>query len=151
MKGPLILLLLLALPLCAQEPTMSAEVQAEKQIRDSLGKWVAAANRGDWKEALKVWAPDLIGWYPGMPDATFAREAENAARGGAPRTRYDLEIKEVMVSGSLAVVRDLWTFSTKRESGEELVEKVKSFEVWQRQPDGSWKISRWISAPEPTS
>lgn len=84
-----------------------------------------------------------------MPDDTYARETEGAARGGAPRTRYELEIKEVMVSGSLAVVRDVWTFSTMGKVGEQTVESVKSFEVWRRQPDGTWKIARWISAPEP--
>jgi hypothetical protein len=25
---------------------------------------------------------------------------------------------------------------------------VRSFEVWRRQPDRTWKIARWISAPE---
>ena len=46
MKGTYILLLVLALPVSAQVPKMSAEAGAEKQIRDSLGKWVQAANRG---------------------------------------------------------------------------------------------------------
>ena len=125
------------------------EIRAEADIRQALTGWVEAANRGDWKAALKVWAPDLIGWYPGSPDDTYAREAENAARAGEPRTKYELEIKEVLVAGSLAVVRDVWKFTTRRPAGEPTVETVKSFEVWRRQPDGAWRISRWISAPEP--
>ena len=127
------------------------EIRAEADIRQALAGWVEAANRGDWKAALKVWAPDLIGWYPGSPDDTYAREAENAARAGEPRTKYDLEIKEVLVAGSLAVVRDVWKFTTRRTPGEPTIETVKSFEVWRRQPDGAWRISRWISAPEPKS
>jgi ketosteroid isomerase-like protein len=125
------------------------EIRAEADIRQALAGWVEAANRGDWKAALKVWAPDLIGWYPGSPDDTYSREAENAARAGEPRTKYELEINEVLVAGSLAVVRDVWKFTTRRPAGEPTVETVKSFEVWRRQPDGAWKISRWISAPEP--
>jgi len=125
------------------------EARAEADIRQALAGWMEAANRGDWKAALKVWAPDLIGWYPGSPDDTYAREAENAARAGEPRTKYELEIKEVLVAGSLAVVRDVWKFTTKVTPGETTVETVKSFEVWRRQPDGAWRISRWISAPEP--
>ncbi len=99
--------------------------------------------------ALNVWAPDLIGWYPGTPDATYAKEVENAARVQPVRTTYEVEVKEVMLSGSLAVVRDIWKFTTKQPGGESVVDTVKSYEVWRRQSDGSWKISRWISAPEP--
>jgi ketosteroid isomerase-like protein len=149
MKHSWIVLLALAIPIAARGVPDDSEAKAEKQIRDSLARWVEASNRGDWKEAVKIWAPDLIGWYPGMPDDTFAREAEGAAKGGGPRTRYALEIKEVMVSGSLAVVRDVWTFSTVGKTGEQTAERVKSFEVWRRQSDGVWKIARWISAPEP--
>jgi ketosteroid isomerase-like protein len=142
-----------ALTLLAASITRGAqtpeEIKAEADIRQALAGWVEAANRGDWKTALKVWAPDLIGWYPGSPDDTYAREAENAARAGEPRTKYELEIKEVLVSGSLAVVRDVWKFTTRVTAGEPTVETVKSFEVWRRQPDGAWRISRWISAPEP--
>lgn len=149
MKTNWILILALLLPPAAQGAPGSEEAKAEKEIRGALAGWVAAANRGDWQEALKIWAPDLIGWYPGMPDDTYAREVERAARAGLPRTTYEVEIKEVMVSGALAVVRDVWTFSTRNASGAARVERVKSFEVWRRQPDGLWKISRWISAPEP--
>ena len=139
----------LAIPAAARAAESAPEAQAEKEIRNSLTRWVEASNRGDWKEAVKIWAPDLIGWYPGSPDDTYTREVEGAAKAGAPRTKYELEITEVMVSGSLAVVRDVWTFTTTETVGEPKVEKVKSFEVWRRQPDGAWKISRWISAPEP--
>ena len=128
---------------------VAEDAKAEKEIRGALAAWVSAANRGDWKEAVKVWARDLIGWYPGMPDDTYPREVERAARAGPPRTTYQVDVREVIVSGTLAVVRDVWTFSTKNASGASTVEKVKSFEVWRRQPDGRWKISRWISAPEP--
>ena len=75
---------LLALPFLAASIARGAqtpeEARAEADIRQALAGWVEAANRGDWKTALKVWAPDLIGWYPGMPDDTYAREAENAGQ-----------------------------------------------------------------------
>lgn len=148
-KAAGILVAALLLPAAAQPAPTADEAKAEKEIRGALAAWVSAANRGDWKEALKVWAPDLIGWYPGLPDDTYPREVERAARAGPPRTTYQVDVREVMVSGTMAVVRDIWTFSTKNASGAPTVEKVKSFEVWRRQPDGRWKISRWISAPEP--
>ena len=122
---------------------------AEKSIRAGLAAWVEAANRGDYKAALAVWAPDLIGWAPQGPDDSYEREAD-AAKLPAPkavRTTYALTIDEVIVDGSLAVVRDTWTQTTKQDSGPDQVSTFRSFEVWRRQPDASWKISRWIDGP----
>lgn len=70
---------------------------AVRSIRSALADWVRAANREDWKAAARVWASDLIGWYPGQPDDTYAKEMENAAhpRSGRPRTRYEVNVVEV--------------------------------------------------------
>ena len=122
---------------------------AEKAIRAGLAAWVEAANRGDYEAALAVWAPDLIGWAPQGPDDSYEREAD-AAKLPAPkqvRTTYALTINEVIVDGSLAVVRDTWTQTTKQDSGPDQVSTFRSFEVWRRQADASWKISRWIDGP----
>jgi len=121
---------------------------AETRIRSALADWVSAANRGDYKAALKVWAPDLIGWAPDGVDDTYQREAASAELPiQAPKTTYKLLINEVIVDGSLAVVRDTWIETTKRESGPEIVSQFRSYEVWRRQPDKTWKISRWIDGP----
>jgi ketosteroid isomerase-like protein len=122
---------------------------AEKRIRAALANWVEAANRGDYKATLAVWAPDLIGWAPEGPDDSSEREA-GAAKLPAPKqvgTTYALTINEVIVDGSLAVVRDTWTQTTKQDSGPDKASTFRSFEVWRRQPDASWKISRWIDGP----
>jgi ketosteroid isomerase-like protein len=125
------------------------DAQAESQIRRALDHWVEAANRQDWKAALDVWAPDLIGWYPGQPEITYPQEVANASRPPSSRTTtYQVKVNEVIVSGSLAVLRDTWVFTSHTSSGDS-TEKVRSFEIWRRQPDGAWRISRWISAPEP--
>jgi len=122
---------------------------AEKQIRAALADWVEAANRGDYKTAAAVWAPDLIGWAPEGPDDTYEREAAYAKLPiKAPDTTYALTINEVIVDGSLAVVRDTWTQTTKQNAGADKVSTFRSYEVWRRQPDASWKISRWIDGPE---
>lgn len=121
---------------------------AEKQIRAALAGWVEAANRGDYKAASTVWAPDLIGWAPDGPDDTYEREAAYAKLPiKAPDTTYALTINEVIVDGSLAVVRDTWTQTTKQAAGTDKVDMFRSYEVWRRQPDASWKISRWIDGP----
>ena len=129
-----------------QAPTDSAA--SVRVIREALVQWVAAANRQDWQAAATIWAPDLIGWYPGQPDDTYAKELERAAR-LRPRpnpTHYEVTVNEVIVSGPLAVVRDTWRFTT-----DSMTTVVRGFEVWRRQPNHAWKIARWISAPEPAT
>ena len=123
-------------------------VAAETAIRAALDGWVAAANRGDYAATMSVWAPDLIGWAPEGPDDSYERELKGSkASPEIVRTTYALKIDEVIVDGSLAVVRDTWTQTTKQDSGAAKVGTFRSFEVWRRQPDGSWKISRWIDGP----
>jgi ketosteroid isomerase-like protein len=144
------LLLLAARSAQAQDFPDSASVV--RHIRAALANWVEAANRQDWKTAARIWAPDLVGWYPGQADDTYAKEIESAAhpRPGRPRTHYEVDVVEVMVSGGMAVVRDIWRFTTKPDTPNAAVTVVRSYEVWKRQNDGQWKIARWISAPEPS-
>jgi steroid delta-isomerase len=114
-----------------------------------LHDWAAANNRGDQQRANEIWAPGVQGWFPSNDQFT----TEAAARiVGMPtemagKPTYDVTINEVLVSGDLAVVRDTWKET--RRFGDKTVERViRSFEVWQRQPDNQWRITRWISAPE---
>ena len=132
--------LLVTLPFAIAHPTAD-NAAAEKQIRAALAGWVEAANRGDYKAASEVWAPE-------GPDDTYEREAAYAKLPiKPPTTTYALTINEVIVDGSLAVVRDTWTQTTKQAAGANKVETFRSYEVWRRQPDASWKISRWIDGP----
>lgn len=124
-------------------PKVDDSAAAEASIRSALQQWVEAANRQDFNAALKIWAPDLIGWYPGIPDASYAQYAGYATNPPkqAPAT-YKLSIDEVMVSGPMAVARVTWNVS-----GSGYSSSIRSIEVWKKQPDGSWKVSRYLSAP----
>jgi ketosteroid isomerase-like protein len=138
---------LLAIACVVHADPAAPNAVAEKQIRSALAGWVEAANRGDYKTAAAIWAPDLIGWAPEGPDDTFEREAAGAKLPvKPPSTTYALTINEVIIDGSLAVVRDNWTQTTRQSTGDK-VSTFRSFEVWRRQPDHSWKISRWIDGP----
>jgi len=131
--------LLLAIACVVHAVPAAPNAVAEQQIRSALAGWVEAANRGDYKTAAAIWAPDLIGWAPEGPDDTFEREAAGAKLPvEPPSTTYALTINEVIVDGSLAVVRDTWTQTTRQSTGDK-VSTFRSFEVWRRQPDRSWK------------
>jgi steroid delta-isomerase len=63
---------------------------------------------------------------------------------------YDLEIKEILVSGDLAVVRLVWTLKLRSKSGgPEQVTREPGMDIFRRQADGSWKISRYMAYESP--
>jgi len=131
-----------AAPACAALPQAQ---QDEATIRQSLADWVQAFNSVDYAKAAQVWAPDMQGWGEDGEDS-YQREMDSARKTpkvANPQYKYQLRIDEVIVSGDMAVVRDTWTGigPTGR------ARSFRSFEVWRRQPDKSWKISRWIDGP----
>jgi ketosteroid isomerase-like protein len=126
--------------------------KSEAQIRKALADWVSATNRRDEAAADEIWAANVVGWFPEAPE--FNRSAAFAVAGlpekkGASYSTYEVKIDEVAVSGSLAVVYDIWT-ETKHFKGSSVTVRriIHSSELWRLQPDGKWKIVRWVSAPE---
>lgn len=126
--------------------------QAEAQIRKALADWVQATNRRDDAAADTIWGPNVIGWFPEAQEfsssAAFALAGLTEKRGASYST-YELKIDEVAVSGSLAAVYDIWT-ETRHFNGSPVMVRriIRGSELWRKQPDGRWKIVRWVSAPE---
>lgn len=142
----------LTLLLAASSVGFSQSQDAEKQIRKALGDWIEAANRGDHAAANSIWTPDVVGWFPSSDEFTVASAFVVAGlpkkKGGSYST-YEIKIQEVAVSGSLAAVHDIWTETLHFDASKVVVRRViRGSEMWRRQPDGKWKIARWVSAPE---
>jgi ketosteroid isomerase-like protein len=138
--------MLLAVLACAHAPQRRAAGD-EARIRERLRLWIEQFNSGDYLGAASIWAPDLIGVVHGGPDDSYDREQAGAEWYLHMRSpvRVALTVDEVLVDGDLAVVRDTW-----RETGGKKDETFRSLEVWRLQPDGQWKIARFInSAPDP--
>ncbi|MCA1817154.1 MAG: DUF4440 domain-containing protein [Acidobacteria bacterium] len=130
----------------------SDERKSEAQIRKALADWVEATNRGDDAAANSIWADKMIGWFPRAPE--FGLSGAFAAAGlpekkEGMRSTYELKIDEVVVSGSVASVYDIWTETAHFDGSPVTVGRViRGNELWRRQPDGKWKIARFVSAPE---
>ena len=128
------------------------EKKAETEIRGALADWVLATNRGDQATAGKIWGPNVIGWFPRASE--FSSSAAWAVAGlpekkGESYSTYELKIDEVVVSGSIAAVYDVWTETRHFKGSPVTVNRViRGNELWRLQPDQSWKIVRWVSAPE---
>jgi len=97
----------------------------------------------------ELFAPDLIAQYRGQPERDYTALCDLLKRSLSDRTRtytYSLVVKEIVVADDLAVVRLVWTLTIKRkDSGGEMTSDEPGMDVFRRQPDGSWKISRYIA------
>jgi ketosteroid isomerase-like protein len=121
----------------------------ERQIRQAIANWVAATERGDSSEKSKIWAPGVEGWFPSAPEFKNTAAFDGTVDVRTLRSTYTVTINEVTVSTDLAVVRDTWIETIHAPDGATAHRVIQSFEVWQPQATGEWKISRWISAPGP--
>jgi uncharacterized protein (TIGR02246 family) len=122
---------------------------AETAIRDALTKWMQAFNAGDTAEVCGLFARDLRYDYRGYPERGFDDICALLQRSLSDRTRqysYSLRIKEILVSGDLAVVRLVWTLEVKPAGAATgTVSHEPGMDIFRRQPDGSWKIVRYIA------
>jgi ketosteroid isomerase-like protein len=136
-----------------QERSQSqGDKKSEAEIRKALADWVDATNRRDMAAAGAIWDKNVVGWFPESREFSPLAAFEVAgipAKKGASYSTYEIKIDEIAVSGSLAAVYDLWT-ETKHFDGSNVTVKrlIRSSELWKRQPDGKWKITRWVSTPE---
>ena len=118
------------------------------EIRAALTKWTHDFNAGNKDEVCAIFAPDLRYDYRGFPErgfadicATLQRSLSDAAR----RYAYALDIKEILVTGDLAVVRLVWTLKVTPGEGSEAISHEPGMDVFRRQSDGSWKIIRYMA------
>jgi uncharacterized protein (TIGR02246 family) len=130
----------------------SAAVQ--NQIRVALEKWKLDFNAGDASQVCTLFAPDLISNFRGQPEDTYNSLCANmqaALTDPAKTYHYDLEIKEILVSGDLAVVRLVWTLKVrpKNNAASEATTREPGMDIFRRQSDGSWKISRYMAYEAP--
>ncbi|HZT48981.1 MAG TPA: nuclear transport factor 2 family protein [Hyphomicrobiaceae bacterium] len=133
----------------AAEPT---SVSPEAAIRAALSEWALAFNAGDTGAVCGLFAPELRYDYRGFPERGFEEVCGQLHASLADPTRkyaYDLTIKEIMVSGDLAAVRLVWTLTVRRpgEIGG-TASHEPGLDLFRRQPDGSWKIVRYLAYEE---
>ena len=137
----------LAAGLCC--PAVSAGPRAA--IRAALDNWTTAFNSRDIARVCDLFARDLIAHYQGQSernyDATCAL-LTNSLKDTEKTYHYSLDVKEILVCGELSVVRLAWTLTVvpRDASATETIEEP-GIDVFRRQPDGSWKISRFLAYP----
>jgi uncharacterized protein (TIGR02246 family) len=117
-------------------------------IAERLQRWTAAFNARDAEGICDLFAPDLVSTVPealdGNRDALCTRLNTLLAKPELQLHYDDPDIREIIVSGDIAVVRLVWTLTT-RKGAEQDVTTEAGMDVFKRQPDGKWSIARFLS------
>jgi uncharacterized protein (TIGR02246 family) len=140
------LMLALALPAFAQNTGAD-----ERAIRAALAQWTADYNAKKTDTVCGLFAPELRYDFRGVPERGYKDICDllqRSLRDPAKSFHYSPEIKEVIVSGDLAVVRLVWTSRLTFRDGKTQVTKEPGMDIFRRQKDGNWKIVRYIAYEE---
>jgi steroid delta-isomerase len=114
-----------------------------------LASWTRQFNAGDAQAVCGLFTPDLRYDYRGFPERGFDEICGLLRRSLNDRTThysYSLQIKEIIVSGNLAVVRLVWRLEmVPAGAAAAKVSEEPGIDIFRKQPDGSWKIIRYIA------
>jgi len=147
---PLVAVLLAGLAWLAPAPTR-AEADPETAIRAVLEQWRKDFNARKAEHICNLFATDLLYDFQGLPEQNYGLLCDRlhkALASETPNITYGLRIKEVIVSGDLAVVRLTWISTVTGSDGASETDDEQGLDVFARQADGSWKIIRYIAYPE---
>ena len=131
----------------------AADTVAEKAIRDALSTWTDDFNARDATRICDLFAPDLPYDFRGQRERDYNAICSLLRGALADRSKkitYSFDIKQIIVSGDMAIVRLVWTSKVSREGSSQVAEtKEPGLDVFRRQPDGKWRIARYMAYEAP--
>jgi uncharacterized protein (TIGR02246 family) len=135
--------------------TAAAADSAEAAIRSALGQWTQDFNAGNAEKACALFAADLRYDFRGYPERDYRDICDRMQRSLGDRSKtysYDLDVREIIVAGEIAVVRLIWKLTVTLPNGQQVISVEPGMDVFRKEPDGAWKIIRYIAyeAPERT-
>jgi len=139
----------IAMALSILLPLSSHAADPVQAIEQRLRQWTEDFNAGRVDRLCDLFAPDLIANYRGQPEKSFdslCTALREDITNGPRAFHYALELNEIMVSGDMAMVRLIWHLTvTDRETGETFESADRGIDIFRLQPDGEWRIARYIA------
>jgi ketosteroid isomerase-like protein len=144
-----VILMLIVIFSFAREAIAQPSDAGQAAVHEALIKWTADFNAGNRQGICSLFSPDLLYDYKGQPERNYRDICDLLQRSLSDPTRrytYSLAVHEILVSGDLAVVRLTWTLRiTRNDMSGETASREQGMDVFRKQPDGSWKIIRYIA------
>jgi uncharacterized protein (TIGR02246 family) len=133
------------------EPARADTLEAiQNEIRASLERWQSAFNDRDEQRVCDLFARDVVANYEGEPERDYAslcQLLQNAVQDRERVFHYSYEISEILVYGEAAVVRLVWKLEVDQPGAAKEIIKEPAVDIFRRQADGNWKISRYFAYP----
>ncbi len=143
--------LLIVLLVLTTSPAFS-QSSAEADIRTAFARWTQDFNARRADKVCDLFAKSLISNYRGVPERGYDRQCKilNEALTGTDRSyHYALVIKEILVFGETAIARIVWTLTIRDPvTGKETKVIEPGLDVFRKEPDGQWRIFRYIAYDE---
>jgi ketosteroid isomerase-like protein len=125
----------------------------EAEIRGALMRWMEDFNAGRADKVCDIFAPSLVADVSGAAQRDFAAQCKllRSALDDPKRSlSYAVDVKEVLAEGDLAVVRLVWTLTTRvKSTGQVSTTKDQGLDVFGKGSDGSWRIIRYMTYERP--
>jgi steroid delta-isomerase len=121
------------------------------RIRAALDQWRLDFNARRADHICDLFSPSLLYDVQGLPEQNHTLLCARLHRALADPARSfqnGLRIKEIIVAGSLAVVRLTWISTVTPLGGHGTTVDEQGLDVFQQQPDGRWQIIRYIAYPD---
>lgn len=143
---------MLALMLCAAPAGRVLADNADSAIRATLEQWTQDFNAGNADAVCRLFAPELRYDFRGYPERGYediCSLLHRSLRDQSRRYAYSLDIREIIVSGDLAVARLAWTLTVALPNGQVVTSVEPGMDVLRKGADGQWKIVRYIAYDVP--
>ncbi len=126
--------------------------EAQAAIRAALVDWTRDFNSGKADKVCDLFATDLRYDFRGYPERGYRDICDRLRRSLGDESksyRYSLDIREILISGDHAVVRLVWTLTVALGDSQEVTSVEPGMDVFRREPDGAWKIVRYMAYEAP--
>jgi uncharacterized protein (TIGR02246 family) len=136
------------LVLLVAAPSRCRADDAAAEIRAALAQWTEDFNARRADKVCDLFAKEARADVAGAPERDYAAICDVLTRSLNDKTRhyhYAMDIDEILVFGEVAVVRLVWTLTIKDADGSTATSVEPGMDIFQKQPDGSWRIIRYMS------
>jgi ketosteroid isomerase-like protein len=144
---------LTAILLALLSPAAAQFASPDADIRAALTQWRDDFNAGRADKVCDVFAPSLRADVRGVAERDFDAQCAllHSVLGDPSRSfSYALDLKEIVAEGDMAVVRLVWTLTTRiKATGQVSTTEEQGLDVFGKGSDGHWRIIRFITYERP--
>ncbi|CAN5698170.1 hypothetical protein BH23GEM9_BH23GEM9_19680 [soil metagenome] len=113
-------------------------------IENASQRWVAAAQAGNWDEVASLYADDAVLMPPNAETQHGRTATRDFLASFPPVQSINFDRVHIDGRGDLAYVHGRYAMTFATPDGQTMEDRGKYIEIWERQQDGQWRITRDI-------